>query len=104
MKVIAAMTGSTFLVEMREDEIVKAAGFRSSYDDGWMKLNKGQSVKVGTVINVEAAYNFHHRIVSFQKEAGSAANTLRALAELIGGALPDVVIPPVDPDFAEVAE
>lgn len=102
MKVIAAMNGSTFLVEMREDEIVKAAGYRSAYDSAWSKANNGREIRVGTVINVESAYNFHERIVTFQKEAGSAANTLRALAELIGGTLPDVVIPPIDPDFAEV--
>lgn len=104
MKIIAAINKTNFLVEMHEDEIVKAAGFSTTYNREWEHLNCGREIKVGSVINVAAAYDFHQRILNRQKEASGAANTLRALADLIGGTLPDVVIPPTnpDPDFAEV--
>lgn len=99
MKIIASTNHphrNTFIVEMAEDEIIKAAGFSCSYDSAWEARNGGRSVKVGTEIKVDVAYDYHHRVLRHQREAGSAANTLRALADLIGGALPDVVIPPVD--------
>lgn len=96
MKILAAAGRERFIVEMTQDEIIKAAGFSSEYDSAWQQHNNARDVKVGTEIHVQVAYNFHARVTSFQKEAGSAANTLRALADLIGGALPDVVIPPVE--------
>lgn len=95
MKIIAAAGRDTFIVEMTQSEIIKAAGFNSSYDEAWVTANGGhRETKVGTEIKVGAAYNFHARVIEHQKEAGSAANTLRALADLIGGTMPDVVIPP----------
>lgn len=99
MKIIASTNSphrNKFIVEMDEDEIIKAAGFSCSYDSAWEAHNGGRAVKVGTEIKVSAAYEFHHRVLQNQKEAGSAANTLRALADLIGGALPEVVIPPIE--------
>lgn len=103
MKILAQASRENYIVEMSVDEIARAAGFSSSHDHDWKKLNNFDSKPaVGCVIKVDTAYSFHHRVLSHQKEAGSAANTLRALADLIGGALPDVVIPPVDPDFDEV--
>ncbi len=99
MKILASTNSrhhNTFIVEMTQDEIIKAAGFSCSYDSAWEAQNGGRDVKVGTEIKVSAAYEYHHRVLQHQREAGSAANTLRALADLIGGALPDVVIPPVE--------
>lgn len=99
MKIIASTNHphrNTFIVEMTEDEIIKAAGFSCSYDSAWEARNGGRSVKVGTEINVAVAYEYHHRVMQNEKAAASAANTLRALADLIGGALPDVVIPPIE--------
>lgn len=104
MKIIARAEGEKYLVEMTVGEIAEAAGFSSHYSNEWDKAVGKRYPDVGTVINVNAAYNYHERVRAHQREAGSAANTLRALADLIGGALPDVVIPPVDPDFAEVSE
>lgn len=95
MRIIAAAGRDMFIVEMSQSEIIKAAGFNSYYDEAWVTANGGhREAKVGTVIKVDAAYDFHHRVRQNQKEAGSAANTLRALADLIGGTMPDVVIPP----------
>lgn len=96
MKIIAAAGRERFIVEMTQDEIIKAAGFSSEYDSAWQQHNNAREVKVGTEIHVQTAYTYHNRVLQHQREAGSAANTLRALADLIGGALPDVVIPPVE--------
>lgn len=100
MKIIAstnAAYNNTFIVEMTAEEIAMAAGFTGTYDGGWEACNRGKrDPVVGTEIKVGAAYNFHNRVIQHQREAGSAANTLRALADLIGGALPDVVVPPVE--------
>jgi len=94
MKIIAS-TGNGYIVEMTGGEIAAAAGFSGTYDSGWEALNKGKrDPVVGTEIKVAAAYSYHNKVLQHQKEAASAANTLRALADLIGGALPDVVIPP----------
>lgn len=94
MKILAAATRDSFIVEMSEIEIIRAAGFSCSYDSEWAKKNGGQQVKVGTVIAVDAAYSFHSRISSKQQEAKNAAGVLRALAEMLENGLPDVVAPP----------
>lgn len=101
MKIIGKAERDTFLVEMSEGEIARAAGFASAYGDDWWKQIGAREIKVGTVIDCNAAYTYHYRVMQAQKEAGSAANTLRALADLIGGALPDVVLPPVEPPKAD---
>ena len=95
MKIIAAATRDAFIVEMTETEIIRAAGYSSAYDGEWEKKNGGRQVKVGTVINVDAAYSFHSRISSKQQEAKNAASILRALADMMENGLPDVVTPPV---------
>lgn len=95
MKIIAAIDKDRFLVEMHEDEIAKAVGYSSTWSSEFEKLNGGRAIRVGTRFEVSAAYNYHERIMTHQKEAASAANTLRALADLIGGAMPSVVIPPI---------
>jgi len=96
MNIIAAAGRERFIVEMSQDEIVKAAGFSCAYDTGWEKANSGRDVRVGTVINVGAAYDFHSRISCNQDKAKSAAGILKALAEMLENALPDIVIPPDD--------
>lgn len=102
MKVVAAVSKNTFLVEMHEDEIVKATGFSTTYNTAWEKHNGGRDVKVGTEIKVSVAYDFHARVSQHHSEAEKSARTLRALADMIDGALPDVVIPPQGPDVDEV--
>ena len=94
MRVIGQAAEKTFLVEMTAEEIAIAAGFGSTYSNEWMKQAGGRTPSIGTVIKVAASYNYHQRIKEHQDQASSAANTLRALADLIGGAIPDVVIPP----------
>lgn len=94
MKIIASAGRERFVVEMSADEIIKAAGYSSSFDEAWMKANAGRDIKVGTEIKVDAAYHFHARVSAHHTEAEKSARTLRALADMIDGALPDVVIPP----------
>lgn len=96
MKIIASAGRSRFIVEMTQDEIIKAAGFGSAYEEAWLKSNGMRDVIVGTEIKVGAAYDFHSRIADHQDKAKSAAGILKALAEMLENALPDVVIPPVE--------
>lgn len=96
MKVIAAKSKRIFLVEMDEDEIAKAAGYSSTFSEEFVKQNGGREILLGTTFKVEAAYSFHSRIARHQKEARSCAGMLKALGEMIEGALPEVLIPEFD--------
>ncbi len=99
MKIIAKTSGG-YLVEMNADEILKAAGYSSTYDDGWTAALRTAGVydrggpPIGMKIEVQAAYDFHSRIASNEHKAKEAAGTLRALASLLDGVMPSVVIPP----------
>lgn len=88
MKIIGKTSGG-FIVEMSEDEAAQAAGHYSSYSDGWRKLGVG----VGAKINFVAAISYHSRVKAHQAEARKSAGILRALADMIDGALPELVIP-----------
>jgi len=95
MKIIAH-AGSRYLVEMSDDEIARAAGYRNTYDAVYHRhfpeAERGM-IRVGREINVTAAYTLHSRIVEHEGEAKKAAGTLRALASILDGAMPIVAIP-----------
>lgn len=98
MKIIGK-SATDYLVEASEYELMLAAGFNSVHNDGWKKLLAGTGwdakyLPIGTVINVTAAYNFHRRIADHQDKARSSAAFLRGLADMLDGAMPDVIIPP----------
>lgn len=95
MKIIATTERDGFIVEMSGQEVARAAGFYSTYDDAWERANGGKRApQIGTEFKVDAAYDFHSRVESHQKQAKDAAGMLRALAEMLEHGLPDVVIPP----------
>lgn len=97
---IVAQTGGGFLVEMSTEEVAKAAGYSCTYDDGWENALKkagnydSRNPKIGMTVEVRAAYDFHSRITKHEGKAKEAAGTLRALAKLLDGAMPSVLIPP----------
>lgn len=93
MKIIGR-TVNGYLVEMTDDEIAKAAGFKSHYSDGWQKTNGSRDPNVGSTINVNAAYNYHERILHHQAEAQKAGSFLRALADMMDGSMPDIITLP----------
>ena len=96
MKIIGT-TQTGFLVEATSREIARAAGFYSEYDALWHKSGAADAQgmpRIGATIKIEAALDFHARIAAEQKKARDAASTLRALAGLLDGAMPDVVLPP----------
>lgn len=98
MKVIGE-TASGFLVEANAEELARAAGYGSSYSTQWRALpgiTASGRPSIGTTIDTALAYTFHTQIASEQHKAREAAATLRALASLLDGALPDVVLAPVD--------
>lgn len=90
MKIIGE-TKDGYIVQMTRDEAAQSAGHYSSYSDDWRRLGVG----VGTEIKFSAAISYHSQIRQRQDEAKKSAGILRALAEMIDGGLPDVVIPPV---------
>lgn len=97
MKVIGKVSDASYIVEMSPDEIARSAGLESAWGAEWWKLvGQREGIPVGTVIQCNAAFTYHQRIIQNQAAAASAANTLRALADLIGGALPEVVILPIE--------
>lgn len=96
MKVIAS-TNAGYLVEMTADEVAKAAGFHSSYNDTWEKMNGGRNPKIGSVLDVKAAYDFHSRISQAQEKCTQSAGFLRGLADMIERSLPDVITHPDEP-------
>ena len=94
MKIIGSTVGG-FIVQMTEDEIAKAAGYSSTYDNEWRKAKRSDHAPpdVGLELNVRAAYDFHSRVLSHEREARSCASMMRGLAEMLENAVPSVVIP-----------
>lgn len=88
MKIIGHTSGG-LLVEMSRDEFAKACGYKYEYE-------VKDKTSVGTVANVTAAYDFHRRIANHEDKAKETAGTLRALAALLDGALPSVILPPAE--------
>ncbi len=93
MKIIGE-TKNGYIIEMTKLEAAKASGFHSDYSDEWRKMRVG----VGSEINFTAAIEFHSAVRRHQDEAKKSANILRALADMIDGALPEVVIHADGPD------
>ncbi|RWX72526.1 hypothetical protein EOA24_00605 [Mesorhizobium sp. M2A.F.Ca.ET.039.01.1.1] len=103
MKIIGK-THAGYLIEASEDEIAKAAGYGGDYDGEWKSARPAphqggwgdsrSSLIIGSEIDVRAAHDFHSRIKRNEAQARSAAGILKAIAELIEGNLPGVVIPP----------
>ncbi|KQV31104.1 hypothetical protein [Rhizobium sp. Root1204] len=91
MKIIGE-TKDGYIVQMTKDEAAQASGYYSSYSDDWRKLGAG----VGTEIKFTAAISYHSQIRKHQDEARKSAGMLRALADMMDGVMPDVVIPPAD--------
>lgn len=101
MKVLGTARKDHYLVEMTEHEIALCAGL-SPYSDQWEKLNGGKREPQGGLeIQVQPIAAWHRRILENENSAASAANTLRALADLITTNLPSVIIPPVSETKAE---
>lgn len=87
MKIIGETKGG-YIVQMTNDEAARASGCYSSYSEEWRK----KGVTVGSEINFEAAIEYHSRVSRHQDDAKKSAGILRALADMIEGALPEVVI------------
>ncbi len=95
MKIIGA-TKDGYLVQMSEDEAAKAAGCYGKYSDEWRKMGVG----VGSEIRFTAAMEYHTRVRDHQESARKSAGILRALADMLEGSLPEVIIP----EFPEIKE
>ncbi|QQC25801.1 hypothetical protein I6H96_02755 [Brucella anthropi] len=100
MKIAARIDKGTYLVEMTTIEVARAAGFTDDWDSEFNKA-AGQYVRenglrIGTQIEVNAAYTFHRRISENSEKAKNSANVLRALAEMLESGLPHVVLPPAE--------
>ena len=108
MKIIG-QTNDGFLVAMTAEEIAKAAGYSGIYDEGWMTALKRagrydrETPPIGMKIEVQAAYDFHSRVQQHEAAARKSAGTLRALADLLDGSMPSVVLPPPSTVPAEPA-
>lgn len=97
MKIIGQTAGG-YLVEVSADEIAKAAGYRSDYDADFVTAAGRRSIhdpiRIGTKIDVRAAFDLHSRITHAEEQAKSSAGFLRGLADILENAMPSVVIPP----------
>lgn len=102
MKVIGKANGG-YLVTVTENELVKATGFAYSQDDFWGAMHKIGAVRDGTTkarelregveIPVSSLFDRLSDLRQKEKEVQKAAQTLRALADLMDGNLPAVVAP-----------
>jgi hypothetical protein len=88
---IIGETKDGYIVQMTKDEAAQASGYHSSYSNDWRHLGVG----IGTTIKFTAAIGYHSQIREYQDAAKKSAGILRALAEMIDGGLPEVVIPAV---------
>lgn len=97
MKVIAKVNGSTYLVEVTEDELAISAGFTNAYADGWKRHTSYAAENRGLVgfeVKPKVLASFHQTVEANEKKAKDCALMLHALAELITHSLPTVVITP----------
>ena len=86
----------TYIVEMTESEIVRAAGCQYSSGAAWKAvLEKAGVAKLcpGAKINVEPLYAWYDTLVRNEAAALEAAKKLIELAEQITKAVPMAVIP-----------
>lgn len=83
-----------FIVEMTLEEIARAAGYSSAHDSNFINSTGRRDLPIGTIIDVKAAYDYHSRMASHQAQARSSAGIMRAMADMIEGAMPDVILPP----------
>lgn len=97
---IIGKTTNGYIVEASADELAKAAGFTSPYDPSWPF--KGGDIPIGSLLNVAAAYNWHSRVGNNIESARQSAHIMRALADMIEGSLPDVIIANKEPQEIKV--
>lgn len=95
MKIIAT-TPTGYLVEATGEELANAAGYRSASDvPGAIKENHRWewSFKVGTTFKPDAAFLYLQELRRHEEKIKSSMSMLRALADMLAGALPTTMIP-----------
>lgn len=98
-KIVAYTSGTTVLVEMSEDELARLVG-----EPYWSCLGTVPGIKnattmpnpcrpiIGATVNISAWWNRVHSIVAKEKELAKLSDTLHALADLIKGAWPTLIV------------
>jgi hypothetical protein len=101
---IVGTTDGGYLVEASEHELALVAGYKGHGTPAWRERWGGQSygsgpVKIpsGSTIDVKAIHSFLRDVEEKEQTARGAAETLRALASLIAGAMPTTIILPEPP-------
>lgn len=97
MKIIAT-TSTGYLVEATGEELANAAGYRNISDvPGAIRIDHGWSwsFKIGATFKPDAALLYIQELRRHEEKIKSSASMLRALADMLAGALPTTMIPPL---------
>jgi len=97
MKIIGT-TATGFLVDMTEDEIATAMGYRSTYDTAYRKWREGGSTYagpkfVGRDIPLVGTPGRLREIQANEARARDCARVLKALGDMVEASLPSTMIP-----------
>lgn len=93
-----------YIVDIPEEEIALMLGFYGERDSGYLSATAGSrersgyngagQLRPGATIQAKRLSEFQRRFTEREAETLKAANTLRALADLITTALPSALVPP----------
>lgn len=93
MKIIGSTEGG-YILESSVDEVARLLGYYSAYAKTPSGLNL-QHLKPGTELQVDKIYDRIASLRAGQELAGKKAKDLRALADLLDGALEEPVPPSI---------
>jgi purine nucleoside phosphorylase len=100
VKIIGRSDGGV-LVDITTDELAKLMGYPSQHNDAFTIWARSQSVgagiRIGTEIPFVPSLGRLRDIQQHESRARDCARMLKALGDMIEGALPSTMIPPATP-------
>lgn len=97
MRIIGLTGHKGYILSATHEELLRAAGYRHSWDA------KGEvagldshrdAFAIGTDIKVSLTLEYLHDLRSKEADVAKAETLLRALADMLHGALPTTIVPP----------
>lgn len=96
MKVIGK-TQNGFLVEASEDELAKCAGFETTWHMPIIKDRHPRTWHLGDEIKVTETHTYLGKLRANERQVKDSAQFLRAMADMVAGALPSTIVPAEPP-------
>lgn len=94
MKIIGR-TMRGYILEAAADEVAQCAGFSNSYDlHKELGISPDTSISIGTDVRVKETFRYLSRLKGAETDVKRSETHLRALADMLGAAMPTTIIPP----------